>query len=313
MEGEGPGVGQHADEEKEKEEEEETSSRSLLSWPRSLSTTAVVCPWLVLLSWCFSRCIPFVCRQDSAARQHGRYGPELQYSRRRFRQASFLALCSFTLSSGPRCSASWPVLDRCLEEYRKIGFYSEMTSYVSVFCSLVRQWIHIYVSLQRPGLWFRTPENCGKSAVAVHRWSSIFLSWCRGQFPWFCFSADHGASTVAVLVRGDRRPCCAGRAGSLPCRDAEADSHGLACLVDHRDFTVAVRAGLSMSLLCTSSWIPGAVVKETVEISQLLLLRNRWLPVVLAALRGGVGTKVFFRALYTDTGPGVVSTGTRPP
>ena len=44
-----------------------------------------------------------------------------------------------------------------------------------------------------------------------------------------------------------------------------------------------------MSLLCRSSWITGAVVKETVEITQLLLLRNRWLPVVLAALRGELG------------------------
>ena len=44
-----------------------------------------------------------------------------------------------------------------------------------------------------------------------------------------------------------------------------------------------------MSLFCRSSWITGAVVKETVEISQLLLLRNRWLPVVLAALRGELG------------------------
>ena len=43
-------------------------------------------------------------------------------------------------------------VDRCLEEYRKIGFYWEMTSYVSVFSSLVRQWIHIYVSLQGSGL-----------------------------------------------------------------------------------------------------------------------------------------------------------------
>ena len=44
-----------------------------------------------------------------------------------------------------------------------------------------------------------------------------------------------------------------------------------------------------MSLLCRLSCFPGAVVRETVEISQLLLLRNRCLPVVLAALRGGVG------------------------
>ena len=105
-------------------------------------------------------------------------------------------------------------------------------------------------------------------------------------------SSSHKHSPVAVL--GGSSPCCAGRAGSFPCRDAEADSHGHACLKDHRDFAVAVRAGWSMSLLCRSSWIPGAVVKETVEISQLLLLRNRWLPVVLAALRGGVGLKGFF-------------------
>ena len=48
-----------------------------------------------------------------------------------------------------------------------------------------------------------------------------------------------------------------------------------------------------MSLLCRSSCFPGFVVKETVEISQLL----GWI----------------FWALYTGTGPGVVSTGTRPP
>ena len=67
-----------------------------------------------------------------------------------------------------------------------------------------------------------------------------------------------------------------------------------------------------MSLLCRLSCFPGAVVQETVEISQLLLLRNRWLPVVLAALRGGVGLKGIFKALYEGTGLGVVSTGTRP-
>ena len=124
--------------------------------------------------------------------------------------------------------------------------------------------------------------------------SSTFPSWCRGRFPWSCCSADHGDSTVAVLEHGGSCPCCAGRAGSLPCRDAEADSHGLPCLADHRDFAVAVRARWSLSLLCRLSWIPGAVVKETVDISQLLLLRNRWLPVVLAALRGGVGMKGIF-------------------
>ena len=49
---------------------------TLLSWRRSSSTTAVVCPWLVLLFWCSSHCFSFVCRQDSAARHLCRYGPE---------------------------------------------------------------------------------------------------------------------------------------------------------------------------------------------------------------------------------------------
>ena len=39
-------------------------------------------------------------------------------------------------------------------------------------------------------------------------------------------------------------------AGSLPRRGAEADSHGQACLADHGDFAVAVRAGWSTFLLC---------------------------------------------------------------
>ena len=64
------------------------------------------------------------------------------------------------------------------------------------------------------GSGVQTVGNCGKSAVAVHRWSSIFLSWCRGRFPWSYCSADHGDSTVAVLERGDRCPWYAGRGGS---------------------------------------------------------------------------------------------------
>ena len=43
----------------------------------------------------------------------------------------------------------------------------------------------------------RTAINCGNSAVAVHRWSSIFLSWCRCAFPWSCCAADHRDSPVA--------------------------------------------------------------------------------------------------------------------
>ena len=57
--------------------------------------------------------------------------------------------------------------------------------------------------------------------------------------------------------------------------------------------------------------LTGAVVEETVELRRLHSLRN--------LSRGAAHQCVdelmalLFRALYTGTGPGVVSTGTRPP
>ena len=67
-------------------------------------------------------------------------------------------------------------------------------------------------------------------------------------------------------------PCCAVRAGSLHRRGAEAVSYGPDCSSDHRDFAVAVRVGLSMSLLCWSHSSPSADVEETVELPQLRLV-----------------------------------------
>ena len=58
----------------------------------------------------------------------------------------------------------------------KIGLFWEMTSYVSVCGSLVRQLIHVNVSLTVAWSMVQTAENCGNSAVAVLRWSSNFLS-----------------------------------------------------------------------------------------------------------------------------------------
>ena len=46
-----------------------------------------------------------------------------------------------------------------------------------------------------------------------------------------------------VTVHDGRCLRCACHAGSLPSRDAEAVSHGQACLADPRDFAVAARAG----------------------------------------------------------------------
>ena len=75
----------------------------------------------------------------SAGLGAGRYGPEAQFCNWLVLLVTVhLALCSRLLLSSPRCSASWPV---CLEQYRNTGFFWEMTSYVSVFGSLVRQWI----------------------------------------------------------------------------------------------------------------------------------------------------------------------------
>ena len=58
--------------------------------------------------------------------------------------------------------------DSCLEKYRKIGFFWEMTSYVSVFSSLVRQWIHflsVYRGLVSDCRKLRSLRSCSSSLV----------------------------------------------------------------------------------------------------------------------------------------------------
>ena len=65
----------------------------------------------------------------------------------------------------------------------------------SALC-LVQQWIHIGVSLQRPGLWFKTAENwkirsCSSSMVVD------FLVVVQMQIP-----------MVMLFSRPQRLPCC---------------------------------------------------------------------------------------------------------
>ena len=105
--------------------------------------------WLLLGWFCqfSSRCVPLRCRQGQDAPHHVRYGPEGQLCSGLALLVLHLALCSFLSSSGHRCLSSWPTCTR------------------------------------RSGTW-RRAENCGFSAVAVHRRSSFSLSWCRGGFPW---------------------------------------------------------------------------------------------------------------------------------
>ena len=103
-----------------------------------------------------------------------------------------------------------------------------MTSYVSVL-GLVRQWIHFYVSLQRPGLSCRGAE-VDSHGLAVQQtmvfpqlqflYEVIDVPGMQGQVP----------STAAVHQQG-RLP---------PFRGAEADSHGLTVQADHWDSPIAV-------------------------------------------------------------------------
>ena len=99
---------------------------------------------------------PFGCRQPPGMS----YGPEAQLCAWLVLLVTMpFVLCSRSLSSGPRCSAAWPV-----------GLYLEMTSYVPVFTSLVRQWMHISVRLQRPGPELQKTAECPQlQFIAGHR------------------------------------------------------------------------------------------------------------------------------------------------
>ena len=102
----------------------------------------------------FFALFPICRRQAQDALHHGRCGPEGQYSscaRRGLRQwhmqgwfflVLHFALCTFLLSSGPRCLSSWPV------------------------------WTRRNVTWRR---WRQSAENCGFSAVAAHLQGRRFL------------------------------------------------------------------------------------------------------------------------------------------
>ena len=87
-----------------------------------------------------------------------------------------------------------------------------------------------------------------------------------------------------------------------PCRDAEPDPHGL---VDHGDSAVAGGHG-DLRPCCAGAASSTGAVEKSVVLPQLHLMRNS-----LRAAHELPGR--LFRALHTGAGPGVVSTGTRPP
>ena len=86
-------------------------------------------------------------------------------------------------------------------------------------------------------------------------------------------SSDHRLSPVAV--QGGRRPCLQVVQMSLSWR--RGLSHGPACL-DHRDTPAAVLRHGDRCPCCAGLQVPGAVVVETVEFSQLPLLRKSSFP-----------------------------------
>ena len=65
--------------------------------------------------------------------------------------------------------------------------------------------------------WSDILENCGFSAVAVHR-----RSWCRGRFPWSCLRKTIETPQLQYLP-GGRCSCCAGR---VPCPLLSTSAHG---------------------------------------------------------------------------------------
>ena len=155
-----------------------------------------------------SRAVFLFCLHAQDARHFGRYGPEGQF-RWGFAgddtsRAVFLFLVFISMMLG--IVAGMALVDSCIGEYRKIGLFWEMTSFVSVFGSLVRQWIHIYVSLQWPGLWFRLQKTADSPQLQVIVGRRISCS--GGE----TVSHDHRNSPVAPQ-HGDRCPCCIGRAG----------------------------------------------------------------------------------------------------
>ena len=121
----------------------------------------------------------------------------------------------------------------------KLVFFWEMTSHVSVFCSLVRQWIHIYVSLQRPGflqpLFSGFHVLCWVFAFGVQVYgilwviTSELVSVC--STPWFdcgymsasvceafCLRLQKTAENPQLQFIDGRR---------FSCRGAQVDSHVL--------------------------------------------------------------------------------------
>ena len=96
-----------------------------------------------------SRAVFLACLHAHDARHHGRYDSGGQLHR--------------------GVQKSWAFLEDDVICFRIRLFGSTVDTYL---CQSIVAWCMV-----------QTAENCGNSVVAVHRWSSNFLSCCRGRFP----------------------------------------------------------------------------------------------------------------------------------
>ena len=67
-------------------------------------------------------------------------------------------------------------------------------------------------------------ENCGRSAVAVHRWPSTSLSCCRGSSPWSRLFSRSSRLPSCSSLPGGRCPCC-GRLCAENCGNSAVAAH----------------------------------------------------------------------------------------
>ena len=144
--------------------------------------------------------------------------------------------------------------------------------------------------LSTTGAWAWTvPKNCGGSAVAVFRWSSISLSWCRGRFPMVLATIEFPQLRVDTVVD-------APSVQFLEVIDTPVVLVTTSACVSpdsadiHRDFTCAVLdKAVGMPLVCRNCGGSAVTVYRQVWFTCLLLHsdRCRWSRQCSLVLRRG--------------------------
>ena len=215
-----------------------------------------------------SLCVPFGCRQ-AAGRSVGT-------------RSTFTQLAGFTGDDVPGAVTPFIVVRPKMlgimagmtRGVQKNWFFWEMTSYVSVSSSLVQQWIHLYVRLQRPGLRLQQTADSPQlqsvqvvdiSFVAQRQFPMVRTSPLTSEAPQLPFvfrcsdSAEHrGGAAIAVHQVRRQFPVWIPQLQhslwwSMSLLAARADS-SLLSVEDSRDPTVAARRFLLPMSSSSLSW-----------------------------------------------------------